>query len=55
MKRTFSMFTAMLLLCAIFAFPAHAAEEGKSSHYYTISVDEYIGGDFDEPRIQKVY
>lgn len=55
MKRTFSMFTAMLLLCAIFAFPAHAAEEGKSSHYYPISVDEYIGGDFDEPRIQKVY
>ncbi len=55
MKRTFSMFTAMLLLCAIFAFPAHAAEEGKSSHYYPISVDEYIGGDFDEPHIQKVY
>lgn len=55
MKKTISMFTAMLLLCAIFAFPAHAAEEGKSSHYYPISVDEYIGGDFDEPRIQKVY
>lgn len=55
MKRTISMFTAMLLLCAIFALPAHAAEEGKSSHYYPISVDEYIGGDFDEPRIQKVY
>lgn len=55
MKKTISMFTAMLLLCAIFALPAHAAEEGKSSHYYPISVDEYIGGDFDEPRIQKVY
>ena len=45
----------MLLLCAIFALPVHAAEEIKSSHYYPISVDEYIGGDFDEPRIQKVY
>ena len=55
MKKTISMFTAMLLLCAIFALPVHAAEEIKSSHYYPISVDEYIGGDFDEPRIQKVY
>ncbi len=55
MKKTISMFTAMLLLCAIFALPVRAAEEGKSSHYYPISVDEYIGGDFDEPRIQKVY
>ena len=58
MKRTISMFTAMLLFCAILVLPAYAVEEteqGRNSHYYPISVDEYIGGDFDEPRIQKVY
>ncbi len=54
MKKTISMFMAMFLLCAFFAFPAYA-DEGKNSCYYPISVDEYIGGDFDEPRIQKVY
>lgn len=54
MKKTISMFMAMFLLCAFFAFPAYA-DEGKNNCYYPISVDEYIGGDFDEPRIQKVY
>ena len=52
------MLIAMLLFCTILSVPGYAvdaAEAGLDSCYYPISVDEYVGGDFDEPRIQKVY
>ncbi len=58
MKRTITMLIAMLLFCTILSVPGYAvdaAEAGLDSCYYPISVDEYVGGDFDEPRIQKVY
>ena len=58
MKRLLSLFLAMLLLSVILVIPGYAAdvtEVGCDSCYYPISVDEYVGGDFDEPRIQKVY
>ncbi len=58
MKRTITMFMAMLLLSVILVIPGYAAdvtEVGCDSCYYPISVDEYVDGDFDEPRIQKVY
>lgn len=49
---------AILLLNVILVIPGDAAdvvEAERNSCYYPISVDEYVGGDFDEPRIQKVY
>ena len=56
MKRTIPLFLAAFLLCTFLAVPAYAAEEpGRDSAYYPISVEEYISGDFDELRIQKVY
>lgn len=58
MKRMLSLFMAMLLLSVILVIPGDAAdvvEAERNSCYYPISVDEYVGGDFDEPRIQKVY
>lgn len=58
MKRLLSLFMAMLLLSVILVIPGDAAdvvEAERNSFYYPISVDEYVGGDFDEPRIQKVY
>ncbi len=58
MKRLLSLFLAMLLLSVILVIPGYAAdvvEAECNSCYYPISVDEYVGGDFDEPRIQKVY
>ena len=58
MKKTIPMLMTLLLLCAVLAFPAGAAEASeaeRNSCYYPISVDEYVGGDFDEPRVQKVY
>ena len=61
MKRTIPLFLATFLLCSLLAVPVSAAEAavetrpGKDSAYYPISVEEYVGGDFDEPRIQKVY
>lgn len=55
MKRLLSLFLAAFLLCLSLTVPAQAAESGPNSCYYPISVDEYVGGDFDEPRIQKVY
>lgn len=55
MKRTLSLFLAAFLLCLSLTVPAQAAESGQNNCYYPISVDEYVGGDFDEPRIQKVY
>ena len=58
MKRTIPLFLATFLLCSLLAVPAsaaEAAESGRDSAYYPISVEEYVGGDFDEPRIQKVY
>ena len=55
MKRLLSLFMAAFLLCLSLTISAQAAESGQNSCYYPISVDEYVGGDFDEPRIQKVY
>lgn len=58
MKRTITILMAMLLFCTILSVPGYAvdaAEAGLDSCYYPISVDEYVGGNFDEPRIQKVY
>ena len=53
MKRLLSLFLAMLLLSVILVIPGYAAdvvEAECNSCYYPISVDEYVGGDFDEPR-----
>lgn len=55
MKRLLSLFLAAFLLCLSLTVPAQAVESGQNSCYYPILVDEYVGGDFDEPRIQKVY
>ncbi len=61
MKRTIPLFLATFLLCSLLVVPASAAEAaqtaepGRDSAYYPISVEEYVGGYFDEPRIQKVY
>lgn len=58
MKRLLSLFMAILLLNVILVIPGDAAdvvEAERNSCYYPISVDEYVGGDFDEPCIQKVY
>lgn len=46
-----------LALVTAGSIPALAAEAdtSESTHYYPVSVEEYTYGDFDEPRIDKVY
>ena len=61
MKRTIPLLLAAFLLSTLLSVPVQAAEAAdatkpaRDSAYYPISVEEYTAGDFDEPRIQKVY
>lgn len=56
MKRLFTMLCALVLVMAGSA-TAQAGEalSGQAPSYYPISVEEYIYGDFNEPRINKTY
>lgn len=53
-RRLFAfLFTAALLLCA--ASPPAQAADRSASCYYPVEVESYTAGDFDQPRIRKVY
>ena len=45
--------TAALLLCA--ASPPALAADRSAACYYPVEVESYTAGDFDQPRIRKVY
>lgn len=47
------LYTAVLLLCA--ASPPVLAADHSAACYYPIEVESYTAGDFDQPRIRKVY
>lgn len=56
MKRLFTMLCALALVMAGSATAkAGEALSGQTPSYYPISVEEYIYGDFNEPRINKTY
>ena len=53
-QRLFAFFlTAALLLCA--ASPPARASDRTAACYYPVEVESYTAGDFDQPRIRKVY
>lgn len=53
-RRLFAfLFTVALLLCA--ASPPAQASDRSASCYYPVEVESYTAGDFDQPRIRKVY
>lgn len=53
-RRLFAfLFTVALLLCA--ASPPAQAADRSASCYYPVEVESYTAGDFDQPRIRKVY
>lgn len=53
-QRLFAFFlTAALLLCA--ASPPAWASDRTAACYYPVEVESYTAGDFDQPRIRKVY
>ena len=47
------LFTVALLLCA--ASPPAQASDRSAACYYPVEVESYTAGDFDQPRIRKVY
>ena len=45
--------TAALILCAM--SPPACATDRSAACYYPVEVESYTAGDFDQPRIRKVY
>ena len=55
MKRILTILCALAIIMAGSAAALAVDDPGQSASYYPISVEEYTYGDFDEPRVNKVY
>ena len=54
-KRRISMLLCAAVLMLCMASPPALAADRSSACYYPIEVESYTAGDFDQPRIRKVY
>ena len=55
LKRMITILCVLAIIMAGSAAALDTEDTGQSASYYPISVEEYAYGDFNEPRINKVY
>ena len=54
-KRRISMLLCAAVLMLCMASPPALAADRSAACYYPIEVESYTAGDFDQPRVRKVY